>query len=228
MVAVINLDSGSSIISEQKLLILRSEVLKWFAVNCRAFLWRYSSDPYHIFIAEILLRQTQATRVTKPYLELVTRYPNVQSLSEANIAELRIWFKPLGLITRANHLVQAAQIVVGKHGGNFPNDIANLSMLPGIGIYGARAILCLGFGESYPMVDEGSGRVLRRVLSMAAKGPAYCDSNLLKIAESIVPEQFPKEFNLGLIDIAAACCHPREPSCVKCPLVDVCSHRQYE
>ncbi len=228
MVAVKNINSGSNTIQEHRLLNLRSAVLNWFVVNCRVFPWRQATDPYHIFIAEILLRQTQATRVTKPYLELVARYPNVQSLSKANTAELRSWFKPLGLITRANYLVQAAQILVEQYGGKIPNDLKTLSILPGIGIYGARAILCLGFGESCPMVDEGSGRVLRRVLDMASKGPAYSDSRLLKIAESIVPKQSPKEFNLGLIDIAAACCHPREPSCVKCPLVDVCSHRQYE
>ena len=210
------------ILPKPRLLELRSEVLNWFVVNSRTFPWRETSDPYHIFVAEILLRQTQAARVAKPYLDLVTRYPNIQSLSKANTAELRHWFKPLGLITRADYLVQTSKILVDQYGGKMPGDLNTLIILPGIGIYSAHAILCLGFGESYPMVDGGSGRVLRRVLDIGFKGPAYSDSSLMRIAEAIVPRQYPKEFNLGLIDISAAYCRPQNAICVECPLRSLC------
>lgn len=201
---------------------LRSAVVTWFAVNGRDFPWRRTSDPFHILVAEFLLRQTQATRLAKPYVELTTKYPNASLLAIVDIDELRKWFKPLGLVKRADYLIQTSQILVANHGGKVPNDLEALLDLPGLGIYGARAVLCLAFGMPLPMVDEGSGRVLQRVLRIMPKGPAYCDSNLLKAAETILPEASPREFNLGLIDIAAAFCHPSMPGCSDCPISDIC------
>lgn len=220
--------SGANTRLDAQVAEIRRAVLAWFAVNGRDFPWRQTSDPFHILIAESLLRQTQATRLVKPYTDFLIKYANLQSLAGADIDELHSWFKPLGLIRRADYLVQAAQILVDQYGGEIPGDLKALIKLPGIGIYGARSILCLGFGEPCPMVDEASGRVLRRALDLAVRGPAYSDSKLLRIAETIVPKQYPKEFNLGLIDIAAAYCHTRNSSCPECPLAHLCRHSQRE
>jgi A/G-specific adenine glycosylase len=203
---------------------LRSAVLDWFAVNCREFPWRRTSDPFRILVAEFLLRQTQATRLVKPYTEFTTKYPSALSLSVANIDELYRWFKPLGLVRRADYLFQTSKILVSKHSGKVPNDLETLLALPGFGIYSAHAVLCLAFGAPLPMVDEGSGRILRRVLGITPKGPAYCDSKLLKVAGTILPKTSPREFNLGLIDIAAAYCHTRKQECRECPLLAICSN----
>lgn len=210
--------------SEDKRIRLRESVLKWYQANGRHFPWRQTSDPLHILLAECLLRQTQATRLRKPYLELTSRYSSADILAKANVDELRDWFRPLGLVKRADHLVQAARILVESFAGQVPRNLEALASLPGVGIYSARAILCLGFGEPYPMVDEGSGRVLRRVLGMAPLGPAYCDSRLLQVAAVMLPEASPKEFNLGLIDIASAYCHATAPACSHCPLTGICLH----
>lgn len=210
--------------SENKLIRLRESVLKWYQANGRRFPWRQTSDPFHILLAECLLRQTQATRLRKPYLELTSKYPSANILAKASVDELRDWFRPLGLVKRADRLVQAARILVESFAGQVPRNLEALASLPGVGIYSARAILCLGFGEPYPMVDEGSGRVLRRVLGMAPLGPAYCDSRLLQVAAAMLPEASPKEFNLGLIDIAAAFCCSTITKCKECPLLAICSH----
>jgi len=201
---------------------IRSAVLTWFAINGRDFPWRRTSDPFRILVAEFLLRQTQATRLAKPYIELTTKYPRASLLAIANIDELRKWFKPLGLIKRADYLIQTSRILVANHGGKVPDDLETLLGLPGLGIYGARAVLCLAFGAPLPMVDEGSGRVLQRALRIMPKGPAYCDSNLLKAAETTLPKASPREFNLGLIDIAATFCRPSMPGCSDCPISDIC------
>ncbi len=201
---------------------LRSAVLTWSAENGRDFPWRRTSKPFHILVAEFLLRQTQATRLARPYMELITKYPNASSLAIADIDELRRWFKPMGLIRRADYLFQTSQILVRNHGGKVPNDLETLLALPGLGIYSAQAVLCLAFGAPLPMVDEGSGRVLRRVLGIAPKGPAYRDTKLLKVAEAILPKTSPREFNLGLIDMAAVYCHPGIPKCRECPLLAIC------
>jgi len=159
----------------------------------------------------------------KPYLELTSKYPDAYALAKADVNELRSWFKPLGLVKRADRLIETGCILVESYHGKVPNDLEALMALPGLGIYSARAVLCLGFGEPYPMIDEASGRVLRRTLNLATKGPAYPDRKLLEMVESILTRTTCKEFNLGLIDIAAIYCHPTSPNCHECPLATICS-----
>lgn len=208
---------------EEKGIKLQEAVLKWYQNNGRHFPWHQTSDPFHVLLAEYLLRQTQATRLVEPYLELTSKYPNASELAKADVIELRAWFKPLGLVKRADYLVQLARVLVDDYQSQVPKDLEALSAMPGMGIYSSRAVLCLAYGEPYPMIDEGSGRVLRRALGMGNKGPAYSDSNLMQIAEQIIPQAFCKELNLGLIDIAAAYCKVTNPKCADCPLTVVCS-----
>jgi A/G-specific adenine glycosylase len=201
---------------------LQKAVIGWYMSNGRDFPWRNTNSKFEILIAEVLLRQTQADRVRKPYLTLISKYPNPQGLAKADVYKLRAWFQPLGLVKRADRLIEAAQLIVHKYDSNIPDDLKDLISLPGIGQYSARAILCLGFDRPYPMIDEGSGRVFRRVLNMPPRGPAYCDSRLLQAVESILPKTAFKEFNLSLIDIASAYCHPKKTECEKCPLSNIC------
>jgi A/G-specific adenine glycosylase len=215
--------TGVSIASGGWVKTLQQFVISWFSAHGRDFPWRNTKDPFHILVAEVLLRQTQATRLVKPYLELTSKYPDSYALAKADIGELRAWFKPLGLVKRADCLVQTARLLVDDYQGQVPKDLKVLISMPGIGIYSSRAVLCLGFGVPVPMIDEGSGRVLRRILDMAHKGPAYCDSDLLKAAEAIIFQASCRDFNLGLIDIAAAYCKTQTPQCADCPLFAVCS-----
>ena len=197
-------------------------VVSWFHSNGRDFPWRETRNPYHILIAEVLLRQTQAARVVGPYIYLITTYPDPASLAEADVDALRLWFKPLGLVRRADRLVECARRLIRDYEGRVPRDLKDLQSLPGIGRYSARATLCMAFNDPLPMIDEGSGRVLRRILGLSDTGPAYSDVLLADVAETILPGRHAREFNLGLIDIGAAYCHPRMPGCPKCPLVEGC------
>lgn len=203
---------------------LNTLALDWFKDNARDFPWRKTINAFYILIAESLLRQTQAKRVVDPYLHLVTRFPDPYLLSKANVEELRDWFKPLGLVTRANRLVQMADRLVHDYEGLVPNDLEALISLPGLGVYSARATLCLAFGEPLPMIDGSSGRLLRRLLGIRGNGPAYCDKELIDIASSVVPPAYPKGFNLAVLDIAAAYCHPQQPLCKECPFESLCIH----
>lgn len=202
---------------------LRRVVLRWFGANARDFPWRRSRNPYEIFVAEILLRQTQAERVVEPYCDLVARFPTPESLSLGDVSELREWFRPLGLITRADRLVEAAKVLIEQHHGIVPNDISALRVVPGMGEYSARAVLCLAYGAPVPMIDESSGRLLRRVLGLTFRGPAYSDAALLQIASKLIPRRSSRDFNLGLLDIAAEFCHSRKPTCHSCPLQQMCA-----
>ena len=203
---------------------LADSVVAWFRENGRVFPWRGIQNPYHFLVAEVLLRQTQAPRVVAPYLDLIAMYPDPESLAQANVASLRRHFRTLGLVSRADRLVECARILVQQHGGQVPQGVRQLEALPGLGRYSARAVLCLAYGQAVPMIDEGSGRVLRRVLGQNVSGSSYTSRPLMQAAEEILPESSAAEFNLGLIDIAARFCRPRTTLCSECPLVSDCEH----
>jgi A/G-specific adenine glycosylase len=199
-------------------------VIRWFYSHGRIFPWRETSNPFHILVAEVLLRQTQARRVVEPYQDLIKKYPNAQALAKADIIKLRRWFRPLGLIRRADYLVHCAQALIKNYAGQVPNDLKALESLPGLGRYSARAILCLGFNQPVPMIDESGGRVLRRTFGNEPKGPAFSDPNLMEAVNKILPHKCPRDFNLGLIDIADAYCHASKPDCMNCPVLKICAY----
>ena len=200
-----------------------TSVVSWFRYNGRDFPWRHTRNPFHILIAEVLLRQTQAARVVGPYIHLVITYPDPASLAEADVDALRQWFRPLGLVRRADRLVECARRLQGDYGGQVPRDLRSLQSLPGIGRYSARATLSMAFNHPVPLIDEGSGWVLRRVLRFLDTGPAYSDPRLAEVAERILPDSHAREFNLALIDIGAAHCHPKTPDCLGCPILSHCA-----
>ena len=146
---------------------LAASVVNWFRRNGRDFPWRDTRNPFRILIAEVLLRQTQAARVVDPYIHLVTTYPDPASLAEADVDGLRQWFKPLGLVRRADRLVVCAHRLLRHYGGQVPRDLRSLQSLPGIGRYSARATLCMAFNHPLPMIDEGIGA-----------GPSACSRTL--------------------------------------------------
>ena len=205
---------------------LQRTALSWFSSNGRDFPWRHTANPFHVLVAEVLLRQTQAQRVVGPYQELIKRFADPRAQANADVDWLRDWFKPLGLIKRADLLVQAARILLAEHAGEVPRDLDALMKLPGLGRYSARAVLCLAFGEPVPLIDESSGRLLRRLLGLSHKGAAYADGQLLQTAEGLIPRGASRAFNLGLLDIAARYCHSNSPNCAQCPLLGFCSYGQ--
>ena len=160
--------------------------------------------------------------VVGPYLDLMERYPDIRDMAEADVNWLREWFRPLGLVNRAPRLVDAANTILEQHDGEVPKDLSEIESLPGLGRYSACAVLCLAHAGAAPMIDESSGRLLRRLLGLSSSGPAYSDKDLFKRAQRLIPYDASRRFNLGLLDIAAAYCHVGSPDCVQCPLRSLC------
>ena len=206
--------------------LLQSTVEEWFSESGRDFPWRQTSNAFHLLVAEVLLRRTQAERVGGPYLDLIRRYPDARDMAEADVAWLRQWFRPLGLVSRADLLIDAAKAIVDRHGGEVPQTLNEIQSLPGLGRYSARAVLCMAYGGAEPMIDESTGRLLRRLLGLISAGPAYADRKLLKHTEALIPNKTARAFNLGLLDIAAAYCHVSSPDCAHCPLTSICAWGQ--
>ena len=201
---------------------LHTAVLSWFEENGRSLPWRATDDPYRVLVAEVMLQQTQVARVVPAYLGFLARFPTVQALAGAAVAEvIRAW-GGLGYNRRALNLYRAARQVVDRHGGAVPADPAELRALPGVGAYTAAAVACFAFGAHVPVVDTNVRRVLGRVLAGGRAPPAYAEVFFPAMAETALPPGDAWRWNQALMDIGATHCSARNPACHACPLRTHC------
>jgi A/G-specific adenine glycosylase len=202
-------------------------LLDWYNAQARDLPWRRTRDPYAIWVAEIMLQQTQVEAV-KPYFErFLARFPTVAALAAAPRDDvLKLW-EGLGYYARARNLHAAAQRIVAEHGGQVPSDPAALARLPGIGRYTAGAILSIAFGQDTPVLDGNVRRVLCRVFHITEdpRKPAV-ERRLWELAASLVPPGQAGDYNQALMDLGATICIPRAPRCLICPLHDLCEARK--
>jgi len=199
-------------------------LLTWWHKSKRDFQWRHTNDPYSILIVEMLLRKTTAQQVNGVYEALISKYPDVKSLSEADEDELRDMIKCLGIEhKRAKLLKEVSTVILKNYNGVIPSAQKELLELPGIGLYAANAILSFSHGQDVPMVDTNFVRVIKRVFDFkSSRARARDDKRVWEFAETLVPKGRGKEFNLAVIDFAASVCQARAPKCEVCPLTSIC------
>jgi A/G-specific adenine glycosylase len=200
-----------------------NSILSWYQENPRHLPWRETQDPYKIWLSEIILQQTRVAQGL-PYYEAFSKaYPSVQALAEAPEEEvLRLW-QGLGYYSRARNLHACAKYIWNELGGNFPNSYATLIQLKGVGSYTAAAISSFAFGEVQAVVDGNVFRVLARYFGIAtdiATGKGKKEFEAL--ANQLIPENSPGEFNQAIMDFGSRCCVPKNPSCSDCPLKASC------
>jgi A/G-specific adenine glycosylase len=202
-------------------------LLAWYAQHQRALPWRSARDPYHIWVSEIMLQQTQVETVRPYYARWLAAFPTVAALAAApQQAVLAVW-EGLGYYSRARHLHRAAQQVMAEHGGELPRSVEALRALPGIGRYTAGAIASIAFGLDAAVLDGNVKRVLARVFDLTVDvKSAAGEKQLWALAESLVPPGRASEYNQALMDLGATICLPRAPLCLLCPLHDPCRARQ--
>ncbi len=206
---------------------LTARLLAWYADRRRDLPWRRTHDPYCIWVAEVMLQQTQVATVIPYYERFLARFPTVESLASASLDDvLKLW-EGLGYYARARHLHAAAQSVAAEHGGQVPDTMADLLSLPGVGRYTAGAILSTAFGQDVPALDGNVCRVLSRAFAVeedVTRGAGR--RRLWALAEALVPSGRAGDFNQALMDLGAMLCVPRAPSCGVCPLAEDCrAHR---
>lgn len=205
----------------------RGAVLKWYDQHGRKLPWRESADPYRIWLSEVMLQQTTVAAVV-PYFERFTaRFPDVQSLAEADVDEvLRLW-EGLGYYSRARNLHRASQAVVSAHAGQFPSEVEVLQTLPGIGRYTAGAISSFAFDQPAAIVEANTERLYARLLALREDVRASASQKLLwQFAEDMVPDRRAGDFNQALMDIGSKLCRPVAPDCKSCPLQKYCGSFQ--
>lgn len=199
-------------------------LLEWYAQSGREHLpWRQTRDPYRVVVSEYMLQQTQVDRVLPKYLAFVERFPDVQSLAQASIAEvLRLW-KGLGYNSRAVRLKQMAEAVVEQCGAKMPSDEAELRSLPGIGPYTVAAVRAFAFNLDDAATDTNVRRVVHRVLHGVEHPPAVSLRELDEEAHELVPHGRAHDWNSAMMDLGATICTARAPKCLLCPLQSACA-----
>ncbi|HUZ90623.1 MAG TPA: A/G-specific adenine glycosylase, partial [Methylocella sp.] len=172
-----------------------------------------------------MLQQTTVVAVKPYFVAFLARWPNVGLLAEASTEEVMRAWAGLGYYSRARNLHACAKIVVGKFGGRFPMTETALRELPGIGAYTAAAIAAIAFGQHAAAIDGNVARVVARLFSIETPLPA-ANSKIKARAEGMVPVARPGDFAQAMMDLGATVCAPKQPSCGRCPVQDLClGHR---
>jgi A/G-specific adenine glycosylase len=198
----------------------RKRLLTWYDEHARNLPWRESRDPYCIWLSEIMLQQTRVAAVIEHYHEFLRRFPTVHKLAAARESSVLAAWSGLGYYRRARMMHQAAKVIAKELGGKFPEVANDLRNLPGIGHYTASAIASIAFNQSVAVVDGNVERVLYRTSGRYLTGQQTWDA-----AEALLDRQRPGDFNQAMMELGATVCTPRSPTCLTCPVVDLCATR---
>ena len=198
---------------------LQDALLHWFAQNGRDLPWRRTYLPYHIWISEIMLQQTQMDRVVVYFNRWLDRFPDIASLVEAEEQEVLLLWEGLGYYSRARNLIKTANLLYLRHNGVLPDDHAALLQLPGIGRYTAGAIMSLAFNLHHPIVDANIERLFSRIFNLTAPvKEKHTHGFIWQKAAELIPEGKARFFNQALMELGALVCLPRSPRCDECPV----------
>ena len=211
----------------QNIPALNDALIHWFEQNKADLPWRRTSDPYAIWLSEIMLQQTQVYTVIPYYERFLARFPTVQALAAASLDDvLKLW-EGLGYYSRARNLHRAAQMVVNELGGVFPGTVPELLTLPGVGRYTAGAIASLAFGQDVPVLDGNVIRILTRLFDISDDVTETATKNALWVlAEQLVPAGRAGPWNEGLMELGRVVCTPQSPACGACPVAAFCAARE--
>jgi A/G-specific adenine glycosylase len=200
---------------------LQSLLLRWFAGHARDLPWRHTRDPYRIMVSEIMLQQTQVDRVIPKYHAFLELFPTLEVLAGAPTADvIRAW-AGLGYNRRAVNMQRAARVVLERHEGQFPSEVAALLDLPGIGPYTAGAIACFAYEQDVAFLDTNIRRVVRRLL-VPAEGSEPTERELIGVAQAIIPIGQGWLWNQAIMELGALICSAASPACWRCPLHELC------
>ena len=202
---------------------IRRNLLRWYADHRRRLPWRETTDPYAIWVSEVMLQQTQVATVIPYFLRFMERFPTPAKLAAADLeAVLKLW-EGLGYYSRARNLHRAAGLVVAQHEGRVPDDPDAFRDLPGVGDYIAAAVMSIAFGRVMAVVDGNVKRVLARLFEIDAPvNRSGSHKTFQALAAQLISPHRPSDFNQAMMELGALVCRPRQPDCASCPLAGAC------
>jgi A/G-specific adenine glycosylase len=204
-------------------------LLAWYEQAAADLVWRRTRNPYHIWLSEVMLQQTQVATVIPYYERFLAKFPTIEALASAPQDDLLKQWEGLGYYSRARNLQTAAQQVMQEYGGKLPSTAVDLQKLKGIGRYTAGAIASIAFGEHVPLLDGNVIRVFSRLFDIAedVSRPAV-QAKFWDIAEALmshVPAGQAGNYNQALMELGRTICKPRNPDCNRCPIAEFCLAR---
>lgn len=198
-------------------------LINWYNENKRDLPWRNISDPYKIWISEIILQQTRVNQGLSYYLRFIERFPTVSVLAEANEDDVLKYWQGLGYYSRARNLHKAARQIMSDYNGIFPTTHADVLQLAGIGEYTAAAICSFAFKQPYAVVDGNVFRVLSRLFAIDMPiDSSSGKKEFSNIAIELLPVSDSDTHNQAIMEFGALQCVPVSPDCLKCPLIEYC------
>lgn len=201
-------------------------LLDWYIANHRKLPWRETSDPYFIWISEVMLQQTQVDTVINYYNRFILAFPNVYTLAKAHEDQvLKLW-EGLGYYSRAKKIMACAKVLVEKYEGQFPQSYDEMLKLPGIGPYTAGAVLSIAFNLPVPAVDGNVMRVFSRYFNITADISHPKSRKIFEERATLLLPDNRSFFNQALMELGATICTPKKASCDFCPIALECQARQ--
>ncbi|WP_344617818.1 A/G-specific adenine glycosylase [Dactylosporangium salmoneum] len=205
-----------------------SILTRWYEANARDLAWRRpGASPWGVLVSEVMLQQTQVSRVEPAWQRWMERWPTPAHLAADPPGEaIRAWDR-LGYPRRALRLHACAAAIVERHDGEVPDDVEALLALPGIGTYTARAVAAFAFRQRHPVVDTNVRRVVARAVAGEADGGANTTPADLRAVEALLPgdEEAAARASIAFMELGAVVCTARAPRCEECPLIGDCAWR---
>ncbi len=198
---------------------LQEGLIGWWAASGRDLPWRATRDPWAVLVSELMLQQTQVPRVVERWPRFLDEFPTPAACASAPVGDVVRAWAGLGYNRRAVNLHRAATVVVERHDGALPDDLAALLALPGVGPYTARAVLVFAFERDIGLVDTNAGRFVAR----AGAGRAVAAGEAQAVADGLVPEGMGWVWGSAVFDLGASVCRRRAPACSTCPVVGACA-----
>ncbi|WP_242372072.1 A/G-specific adenine glycosylase, partial [Anaeromyxobacter sp. SG26] len=205
---------------------LRRRLLAWYDAGHRSLPWRaaqHGADPYRVWLAEVMLQQTQVATVVPYFERFVARFPTLAALAAADEDEVLALWSGLGYYARCRNLLAAARTALARHGG-LPGSVEALRALPGFGPYTAGAVASIAFALPAAAVDGNVARVVARLFCVDGEpGAPAVQRALWALAGELVPEERPGDFNQALMELGATLCRKPAPACARCPVRSACA-----
>lgn len=199
------------------------KLIEWWRKNGRDFPWRGVRDPYRVLVAEMLLHRTRADNVVPVYARFLDSFGSVIEISRASDEDISRILKPLGLTWRAKKLMETLRIIARDFNGSIPLEKDELLKLPGIGDYISSAFRTFYGGNSDPLIDTNTVRVLCRLRGEPVRDSIRRGQSIRMFYSDLRGRSDSREFGYAMIDLASVICRPSNPLCRICPVLDQCS-----
>lgn len=198
-------------------------ICDWYSRHKRTLPWRETSEPYLIWVSEIIMQQTRIEQGLPYYQRFITLFPDVTALAQASEDEVLHAWQGLGYYSRARNMHETAKQIVKRYNRRFPGSYSELLKLKGIGEYTAAAIASICFNEQVAAIDGNVNRVISRLFDISLPiDKTDGRKQIWEISAELIPKKNPSDYNQAMMDLGAGICTPKNPACSECPLISKC------